>query len=396
MPVPLVSRVTVIVLDSAGVGEMPDAASFGDFDVNTIGHVAKHAGGLDLPNMQSMGLGNLTHVEGVPPVTQDTAKGSWGKAAEESMGKDTLTGHWEMMGAVVEKPFPSYPNGFPAEAIAEFEKRTGRKVQCNKPASGTVIIDEFGEHHMKTGDWIVYTSNDPVFQIAAHEDVVSIDELYAACETAMEICKEICPVGRVIARPFIGTGKGKFTRTSRRHDYAVKPHKPTLLNKLKDHGKDVVAVGKINDIFSGEGVTSTRGTNEHNLDGMEKTEVALKEDTNGLIFVNLVDFDSAFGHRRDPEGYAKALKEFDDFLPRIFAAMKDDEVLLLTADHGCDPTYKGTDHTREYIPLLMYGKQIKTGQDVGIRASFTHIAATIDHLLLGNASEDSFAPALFD
>ncbi len=391
--IPKISRATIIVLDSAGVGYLPDAEEFGDKGANTFGHIAQHCGGLNLPNMQQLGLGNITPIEGVAPI--ENATGAYGKAAEASKGKDTTTGHWEIAGVALERAFPTYTNGFSEKTIRLFEERTGRKVLANKPASGTAILDECGEEQLKTGSWIVYTSADPVFQIAAHESLIPLEELYKACEIALEICSEHEPVARVIARPYVGTGKGNFTRTANRHDYSVKPPKPTVLDRLKADGYDVIGIGKTSDIFAGEGITDTRGTNQNNVDGIEKTIVALKEDTNGLIFTNLVDFDMMYGHRRNPEGYGKALEEFDRYLPEIQANMKDDEVLIITADHGCDPTYKGTDHTREYIPLLVYGKGIKKNVNLGERSTFADIAATVEELLTGKKQAGSFAADLY-
>jgi phosphopentomutase len=266
---------------------------------------------------------------------------------------------------------------------------------ANKPASGTAILDEYGDEQMKNGSWIVYTSADPVFQIAAHEEVIPLDELYKACEIALEICSEHEPVARVIARPYLGSGKGNFTRTSNRHDYSVTPPQATVLDRLKESGLDVIGIGKTNDIFAGQGITESRGTNKDNVDGIEKTLVALDEDSKGLIFTNLVDFDMVYGHRRNPEGYKSALEEFDRYLPQIQNRLKDDEILILTADHGCDPTYKGTDHTREYIPIMVYGKNIKQNVNLGTRSTFADIAATIEELLLGNKVDGSFAEKLY-
>ncbi|MCY1636179.1 phosphopentomutase [Marinifilum sp. D737] len=388
-----IERATIVVLDSAGVGYLPDAEEFGDLGSNTIGNIAKHCGGIKLPNMQKLGLGNIIDIEGVEP--ENNANGAYGKAAEASKGKDTTTGHWEIAGVKLEKAFPTYTNGFSKETIRLFEERTGRKVMANKPASGTAILDEYGDEQMKTGNWIVYTSADPVFQIAAHEEVIPLEELYKACEIALEICSEHEPVARVIARPYLGSGKGNFTRTANRHDYSVTPPKPTVLDRLKENGLDVIGIGKTKDIFAGQGITDSRGTNKDNVDGIEKTLVALEEDSKGLIFTNLVDFDMVYGHRRNPEGYKDALEEFDKYLPQIQEKLKEDEILILTADHGCDPTYKGTDHTREYIPVMVYGKNIKQNVNLGTRATFADIAATVEELLLGNKVEGSFAKDLY-
>jgi len=391
--IPRIERATIVVLDSAGVGELPDAADFGDVGSNTFGNIAKHCDGISLPNMQKLGLGNLTDIKGVEP-TKNTL-GAYGKAAEAAKGKDTTTGHWEITGVAIDKPFPTYSNGFSDEVIRIFEERTGRKVMANKPASGTAILDEYGEEQMKTGNWILYTSADPVFQLAAHEEVIPLDELYKACEIALEICTKLAPVARVIARPYLGSGKGNFARTINRHDYSVTPPRATMLDRLLENKLDVIGVGKISDIFAGQGISDSRGTNKDNNDGVAKTLKALEEDTKGLIFTNLVDFDMTYGHRRNPEGYKAALEEFDKQLPEIQNRLKDDEILILTADHGCDPTYKGTDHTREYIPVLVYGKNIKTNIDLGTRTTFADIAATIEELLLGTQSEGSFAKDLY-
>lgn len=382
-----VDRVTLIVLDSAGVGHLPDADRFGDVDANTFAHIAKEAGGLNLPNMEKLGLGNLTEIQGVKAISETT--GAYGKAVEKSNGKDTTVGHWEIAGLVKETAFPSYPNGFKQIVLDELTKRTGRESLCNRPYSGTEVIDDYAEQQQETGKWIIYNSADPVLQIAAHEDLIPLKELYKACEIALEICNEFSPVARVIARPFIGK-KGEYKRTPNRHDYAIKPDEPTMLDRLKANGKDVVAIGKINDIFCGMGITNTRGTNTNNEDGIIKTINAMKEDTQGLIFTNLVDFDMLYGHRRDPAGYKNALEEFDRYLPELIDNLQKNEILILTADHGCDPTFKGSDHTREYIPILIAGKNINPN-NLGIRESFTDIAATIEELLLGTKAPNSFA-----
>ena len=385
-------RVTVIVLDSVGIGELPDAAEFGDVGSNTLGHIAEASNGIALPNMEKLGLGNLTDIKGVPKTS--SPQGAYGKANEASKGKDTTTGHWEIGGVILEKPFPTYPNGFPKVVLDEIEKRTGRKILCNMPYSGTDVLDDFGDEQLETGAWILYTSVDPVLQIAAHEEKIPLKELYETCKIALEICGEHSPVARVIARPYIGSGKGNFKRTSNRHDYSIEPPKDTILDKIKASDLDVIAIGKTSDIFSGKGVTESKGTNKDNKDGIIKTIHALKDDTKGLIFTNLVDFDMLYGHRRNVKGYKDALEEFDNYLPEIISNLKDKEILIITADHGCDPTYKGTDHTREYIPILVYGKGIKN-VDLGIRSTFADIAATIEELLLGNKVEGSFAKDLF-
>lgn len=395
-----IDRAIIIVLDSAGVGELPDASSYGDTGSNTFGHIASSTGGLNLPNMQKLGLGNLTDIKGVEKTTSNCrgkSLGAYGKANEASKGKDTTTGHWEIAGIINDTPFPTYKDGFSKDILDELEERTGRKSLCNLPYSGTVVLDDYGVEQKETGSWIVYTSADPVLQIAANVNDVPLKELYKACEIALEICSRKAPVARVIARPYIGDKPGSYTRTSDRHDYSVTPPRETLLDILKVNNKDVVAIGKTSDIFAGVGVTDTRGTNKDNMDGINKTILALQEDTKGLIFTNLVDFDMNFGHRRNPEGYKNALEEFDSKLPKIIENMKEDDLLILTADHGCDPTYEGTDHTREYIPILTYGKNLKKGVNLGVRESFSDIASTIEELILGTHTLPglSFAKNLF-
>ncbi|WP_338553925.1 phosphopentomutase [Paenibacillus sp. KS-LC4] len=367
-------RICLIVLDSVGVGELPDAGSFGDGGSHTLGHIAESVPGFSLPNLQKMGLGNIVNIRGVEPVENPGA--CYGKMAEVSVGKDTMTGHWELMGLKVTTPFNVYPNGFPKELIERFEQRTGRKVIGNKAASGTEILDQLGEEQMQTGAWIVYTSADSVFQIAAHEETIPLKELYEACEAARELTLHSeFGVGRIIARPYTGV-PGAFVRTPNRHDYAVSPPAPTLLNAIQDTGLDVIAIGKINDIFSGEGVTEALPT-KSNLDGIQKTIATLKKEFKGLVFTNLVDFDSLFGHRRDPEGYARALEEFDAHLPSIMENIYTDDLLIITADHGNDPTYPGTDHTREYVPLLLYSPGLNKTCTVGVRETFSDLAATL-------------------
>lgn len=386
-------RVTIIVLDSLGVGEMPDSKEYGDEGANTLVNIALATGGLSIPNLEKLGIGNITRILGVKE--EDNSLGSHGKLSEKSKGKDTTTGHWEIAGLVNEIGFPTYPNGFSEKVIELIEIKTGRKVLCNKPYSGTAVLDEFGDEHIKTGNWILYTSADPVLQIASHEEVVSLDELYKCCETVLEICKEHSPIARVIARPFIGRKKGEFVRTSNRHDFSVLPPEDTMLDRIKKSGLDVIAIGKTSDIFAGKGITQNRGSNENNLDGIKKTIEALKEDTNGLIFTNLVDFDMKYGHRRDPKGYKLAIEEFDSYVPEIIENLKEKEVLIITADHGCDPTYKGTDHTREYIPIIVYGKNIKNNVDLKVKESFSVIAATVEEFLIGKTYiKGSFAKEL--
>ncbi|MCP4425550.1 MAG: phosphopentomutase [Chloroflexi bacterium] len=369
-----VNRVIVIVLDSVGIGELPDAAAFGDVGSNTLGNIARVTGGLNLPNLEKMGLANIAIAQGVNPQIEPTA--AYGRMAEVSPGKDTTTGHWELMGVQLKRPFPTYPNGFPPGVIGLFEGMIGMTALGNYPASGTVIIEELGAEHMRTGQPIVYTSADSVFQIAAHEETIPIDELYEMCQTARDILRGEHEVGRVIARPFIGE-PGQFTRTANRHDYSVVPPEPTLLDNLKEAGLMTYAVGKINDIFAKQGVTDTVSTAD-NMDGVTKTVAAMRNQADrGLIFTNLVDFDAKFGHRNNPRGYRDALEAFDRRLPEILDAMNDDDILIITADHGNDPTFPGTDHTREYVPILIAGKPALAGANIGVRASFADLAATI-------------------
>lgn len=368
------NKIHVVVMDSVGIGEAPDAANFGDVGSHTLGHIAEKMNGLTMPVMESMGLANIEPLQGMQSTNEP--KAYYGKMQEASVGKDTMTGHWEIMGLNIDKPFKVYPDGFPAELIAELEKRTGRKVLCNQPASGTQVIEDFGKEHMETGAIIVYTSADPVLQIAAHEEIIPLDELYKICEIARELTLQ--PeylVGRVIARPFIGTS-GDFSRTSNRHDYALKPFGRTTMNVLKDAGLDVIAIGKISDIFNGEGVTDAVRT-KNNTDGMDKFAEVVRRDFHGMSFLNLVDFDANFGHRRDPLGYGQALQEFDARLPEITSAMSEDDLLIITADHGNDPTFHGTDHTREYVPLIVYSPRFNGGAELELRETFADIAATV-------------------
>lgn len=367
-------KVHLVVLDSVGIGEAPDAEKFGDVGADTLGHIAQQKNGLHMPNMEKLGLSNIRELQGIKKVDEPLAY--YGIMEEASVGKDTMTGHWEMMGLYIDKPFKVYPEGFPKQLIDELEERTGRKVIGNKPASGTAIIEELGKEHMETGAIIVYTSSDPVLQIAAHEEIVPLEELYKICEIARELTlREEFLVGRVIARPFVGT-PGNFTRTSNRHDYALKPYGRTTMNELKDAGFDVIAIGKINDIFNGEGVTEAFRT-KNNMAGMDELVKAVGRDFTGLSFTNLVDFDSNFGHRRDPIGYGNALEEFDARLKEVLDILQEDELLIITADHGNDPTFKGTDHTREVVPLIVYSPRFKGGKELPVRKTFADIAATI-------------------
>lgn len=368
------NRATIIVLDSAGIGQLPDSERFGDVDVNTIGHISSTVG-LNVPNMEAMGLGNITELSTVRAVEKPTAK--YGKMAEVGEGKDTLTGHWEMMGNTLHKGFNQFTdNGFPTEVIEEFEARTGRKVLANKEGSGMKVIAEYIEEHLKTGSLIVYTSADSTFQIAAHEDVVPVEELYRACEIASEIVQ--APkynVARIIARPFIG-GVTDFTRTANRHDYAQSPTEHLVTEKLQEKGLDSIGIGKISDIFTGKGITESFKS-KSNDNGVELTIEQLKrEDVNGLIFTNLVDFDTLGGHPRNVELYRDMLEKFDSQLPEIMEAMNDDDLLIITADHGNDPTYKGNDHTREYVPVLCYSPSIDGGE-IPTRNTFEDLGETI-------------------
>lgn len=372
------NRIIWIVIDSVGVGALPDAKSFGDEGVNTLGHIVKEFSDIKIPNMIKLGLGNIDGIDYINNI--DSPIGSFGRCNEVSQGKDTTTGHWEMTGLLVDTPFKTFENGFPKEIIDEFERRTGRKVVANKPASGTAILDEFGEHQMKTGDVIVYTSADSVFQIAAHEDIIPLEELYEMCKTAREIMMGEYAVARVIARPYVGSCNGQFERTSNRRDYSLNPFDKTVLDNIKEKGLDVIGVGKIEDIFNGQGITEAIHTKD-NMDGVDQTINYIKKENKGLIFTNLVDFDSKYGHRRNIKGYKEALEEFDARIPEIIEAMNDKDILIINADHGNDPAYKGTDHTREYIPLLVYGKDIKEGINLGTRNSFADIGATVADIL---------------
>ncbi|MGM9966904.1 phosphopentomutase [Rummeliibacillus sp. TYF005] len=373
-------RIHLIVMDSVGIGEAPDAAKFNDVGADTLGHIAHEMKGLTMPNMERLGYTNirgllgLKDLEGMKSVEKPAAY--YGYMQEASVGKDTMTGHWEIMGLNINKPFKVYPEGFPQSLIDELEERTGRKVLCNKPASGTQVIEDFGKEHMETGAIIVYTSADPVLQIAAHEDVVPLDELYRICEIAREITlKPEYLVGRVIARPFVGT-PGNFTRTSNRHDYALKPFGRTVMNEMKDAGLDVIALGKISDIYNGEGVTEAIRTKD-NSDGMDQLVNVMKKDFHGLSFLNLVDFDAKYGHRRNPIGYGEALEEFDRRLPEALELMGEDDLLLITADHGNDPTFPGTDHTREFVPLIAYSPRFKEGNVLPKMSTFASLGATV-------------------
>lgn len=369
--------VCLVVLDSVGIGGAPDAAEFGDEGSATLPHVAEAVGGLRLPNLQRLGLGNIVEIEGVPAL--ESPEGAFGSLVETSPGKDTTTGHWELAGVVLERPFPTYPDGFPAEVMDAFEEAIGTPTLGNVAASGTEIIERLGGQHMETGHPIVYTSADSVFQIAANVEVVPLERLYEMCKLAREIMRGPHEVGRVIARPFTGS-PGAFVRTPDRHDFSVLPPHDTVLDELAAAGREVRGVGKISDIFAGRGVTSSRPTRS-NAEGIDAIVEEMGAIGSGLVFANLVDFDQAFGHRNDPEGYAQALMEFDEGLPRILAALGEDAVLMVTADHGNDPTTASTDHSRERVPLIATGAPVAAGVDIGQRATFCDCGATVAELL---------------
>ncbi len=369
-------RIFLVVMDSVGAGALPDAADYHDAGANTIGHIAKTVNGLNLPTLKSLGYGNLTEILGVDPVQPKQAY--YTKSEELSIGKDTMTGHWEMMGLQVTQPFKTVTDtGFPQALIDELEAKTGRKIVGNKSASGTEILDELGDHHLATGDLIVYTSADSVLQIAAHEDIIPPEELWGICKMAREMTmKEEWKVGRIIARPFTGPKAGEFKRTSNRHDYALKPFDKTVMNELKDANYDVIAIGKISDIFDGEGVTASIHT-KSNEDGMIQLMKTMDQDFTGLAFLNLVDFDANYGHRRNPEGYAACLEAFDVQLAQAIDKLGEEDLMMITADHGNDPTWPGTDHTREYVPLLFVSKQFTEAGELSVAKTFANMGATI-------------------
>ena len=370
-------RVFLIVLDSFGIGAMPDSEKFGDVNVNTLAACASSPE-LNIPNMVAAGLGNIDGVSCLPRV--ENASGAFARLMEKSMGKDTTIGHWEIAGVISPEPLPTYPNGFPQEVLDAFEAATGRGCLCNLPYSGTDVIRDYGQQQLDTGKWIVYTSADSVFQVAAHEELIPLDELYDACHKARNILRGKHGVGRVIARPFVGDSVNGFKRTSNRHDYSLEPPKTTMLDAIKAAGLDSIAVGKIHDIFAGYGDTEYV-YNKSNANGMEHALRYADQDFHGLCFVNLVDFDMQFGHRRDIPGYAKALNEFDAWLPSLLEKLGEEDVVMITADHGCDPAYTATtDHTREYVPLLVLGRNVKP-VNLGTRKSFADIAATVTELL---------------
>ncbi len=366
-------RAILIVLDGVGVGANPDAPAYGDEGASSLEHCAKAIGGLFLPNLGSLGLGNLTPIKGTPPT--DEARGAYGRMAEKAAGKDSTTGHWEMTGVVLQKPLPTYPHGFPPAVVEAFEQAIGRKVIGNKVASGTEIIQELGEEHVRTGRPIIYTSADSVFQVAAHQEVIPLPELYHMCEIARSLLTGDHAVGRVIARPFVGT-PGAFSRTEHRRDFSLSPLGTTLLDLLKEDGKDVIGIGKIEDLFAGRGLTQ-RDHTETNRDGMAATLHWLERDFTGLLFVNLVEFDMLWGHRRDSEGYAQALRDVDQWFAHVQRVMRPEDAIFFTADHGVDPTYRGTDHTREHVPLLAYGTPVRAGVNLGVRSTFADLGQTL-------------------
>lgn len=383
-----IQRVILIVLDSLGIGSAPDAAEYGDEGSNTLANIAQATGGLHLPNLARLGLGNLVEAKGVPP--HDRPAGAYGRMTEISPGKDTTTGHWELAGLPLEAPFPVYPHGFPADLISEYERRIGRKVLGNYPASGTAIIEELGQEHTRTGCPIVYTSGDSVFQVAAHEEIVPIEELYRICRVAREMLTGEHAVGRVIARPFLGR-PGAFSRTERRKDFSLLPPKPTILDLVKEAGLEVMGVGKIEDIFANRGLTQSNHTG-NNMDTLDAILQFVAQGAPGLIFANLIDFDMLYGHRNNPRGYAEALEAFDRRLPELLDALFPGDLLILTADHGNDPTTPSTDHSREQVPLLVAGPQVRPGADLGTRSTFADVAATIAELL---QTKPPFAGASF-
>ena len=368
-------RAIILVLDGVGVGEAPDAATYGDAGSNTLGNVARAVGGLSLPNLASLGLGRVAPLEGVSASTP--ARGAWGQMTPRSAGKDSTTGHWEIAGVHLERPFPTYPDGFPEEVIAEFAKRTGRGVLGNKASSGTAVLTEFGDEHMRTGNWIVYTSADSVFQVAAHEAIVPIEELWRACQTAREMLVAPHDASRVIARPFVGSA-GNFTRTANRRDFSIQPTAPTLLDALAEAGIPRAGVGKVDDLFAGRSITARHTAS--NAEGIAAIAEWLSKDQGGLLFANLVDFDQLYGHRNDVSGFYHALQEFDAALPALEAALREDDLLFITADHGNDPTTASSDHARECVPLLASGHPVRA-VSLGQRSTFSDLGATVAHWL---------------
>lgn len=370
-------RAIIIVMDSVGIGEMPDSWEYGDQGSNTLVNISREVGGLKLPNLQRLGLANIVSIPWLEAVNNPL--GNYGRMGEKSKGKDTTTGHWEIAGIILEKAFPTFPQGFPSDFIKSFEEKIGRKVLGNEVASGTEIIQRLGDEHVRTGKPIVYTSADSVFQIAAHEEIIPLEELMSICRTARTMLDGDLRVARVIARPFIGQS-GNYQRTANRHDFSVEPDGETLLDKLAANGQKVIAVGKIHDIFVGRGI-SEFVTTENNMDGVNKTLNYIQKGSGDLIFANLVDFDMVYGHRNNVFGYAQALQEFDSRLPDILGALQKEDILFITADHGCDPTTASTDHSREYVPLLVYGENLKKGVNLGTRSTFADLGATVAEYL---------------
>ena len=390
-----INRVFVVVVDSLGVGAMPDSPEFGDVDVNTLGHISEEVEKLEIPNLQKLGLANIIPLKQVSPVQKPMAY--YAKLREQSLGKDTMTGHWEMMGLEVTQPFQTFTEtGFPEELIKELEEKTGRKIIGNKSASGTEILEELAEEEIKHGHLIVYTSADSVLQICGHEELMGLDTLYRYCEIARELTmRDEWKVGRVIARPYVGMKKGEFVRTSNRHDYALKPYGKTVLNVLKEQGYDVISVGKINDIFVGEGITKAHKS-KSSVHGMEQTIEIAKSDFSGLCFTNLVDFDALWGHRRNPEGYAEEIEKFDQNLGVLLNTLREDDLLIITADHGNDPTYTGTDHTREKVPFLAYSKSMENGGALPEAKTFAVVGATIADIFDVKMPENTIGYSLLD
>ncbi|WP_294363600.1 phosphopentomutase [uncultured Clostridium sp.] len=388
-------RIFTIVIDSLGVGEMEDSKEYGDINVDTLGHIAESVKSFNILNLEKLGIANLRPVKHLK--AQENPLGYQMKMKEASTGKDTMTGHWEIAGLHITKPFQTFTDtGFPQELLDELTKKTGHNIVGNKSASGTEILDEFGEHQMKTGDMIVYTSADSVLQICGHEETFGLEELYRCCEIARELTlKDEWKVGRIIARPYVGNKKGEFTRTSNRHDYALKPYGRTVLNELKDNNYDVISVGKINDIFDGEGITESHKS-KSSVHGMEQTLEIMDKDFEGLCFVNLVDFDSLWGHRRNPQGYAEELEKFDVNLGKVLEKLKEDDLLIITADHGNDPTYTGSDHTREYVPFLAYSPSMKGNGVLDATSSFAAIGATIADNFEVKMSEGTIGESVLD
>ena len=370
-------RVIIIVMDSVGIGELPDAEKYGDKGSDTLGNISAAVKGFRLPNLQKLGLGNIDGVQGVGKYPEPSS--CYGRMSEKSPGKDTTTGHWEIAGIILDRPFPVYPNGFPEDIIKKFEKAIGTKILGNYTASGTEIIEQLGSQHVKTGYPIVYTSADSVFQIAAHESVIPIERQYEICRIARGIMSGKHAVGRIIARPFTGD-EGHYVRTERRHDFSLEPISTTILDNTAEKGLAVKAVRKIEDIFVGRGITQSVHTT-NNSEGVNRTIEFIQQEFTGMIFTNLVDFDMIYGHRNNPQGYAEALMNFDSRIPEIINALKTDDILMITADHGCDPTTESTDHSREYVPLLVYGRNLKRGVNLGTRSTFSDIAATVSEYL---------------